>query len=507
MKRTRMLVLAATLSLGVVARIWELGKRGFWYDELYCVVGAATSASIAELKQLWMDVDGHPPGFMLALYAWFKLVPATEITARMPGCAMSLLTIGALCHAARSRRWALPSGVAYYAAALYAVGTEPIYYAQTVRQYGLLMACSIGALLEWMSLYEDLASRRTAWVRLVLWLLLTAYLHYLALLLVVAIFGVALLRALVERRALVVVLSAALAFCLAYVPGVFALQRTIDWRIAGWQQGDPVLRVARELLVRGFFGTSWWILGLVIVAFLVIAALRREPVHGRLRALLVQPKFRAVALVLLALLAEFAVLSRLGPFMQLRYGLVLYAPLLLTLAWVLAELVPFERPTGTLVLSGILAMGLVTYREYRQSGKQDWRRSAELVIQERSAPDPVFVLGADPSIAPDVYLRNGQVDDYFYCRDLPFYAFYFKRLGAPALAAELRPLPRASNELVPILAATGAKRSYVLAPHHLRLKEDAVASLKAAGLAVDDVGMFSTHVYRVRDAHESSEQH
>jgi hypothetical protein len=501
MKRTRMYVLAATLGLGVVARIWELGKRGLWYDELYCVVGPATSASIAQLRHLWMDVDGHPPGFMLGLYAWFKLVPATEITGRLPGCLTSLLTIALLCYVARAPRWALPSGVGYYAAALYAVGTEPIYYAQTVRQYGIVMACSIGALLEWMLLYEDPSADRTAWVRLVAWLLLAAYLHYLALLLVGAIFGIALLRALAVRRGLLAAVISPLAFCLAYVPGFLSLQRAIGWRIAGWQQSDPLLRVTGELLVRGFFGPGWWILGLVFVIILAIARTRGEPVRERLRKLLAQPKFRAVSLVLLAMVAEFAILSRMGPFVQLRYALVLYAPMLLTFAWVMAEFVPFERPSGVLLLSGMLAMGLVAYREYRQTRKQDWRRSAEFVIRERSAHEPVFVLGADPTVAPEVYLRNGQVDDYFSCRHLPFYAFYFTRLGSPALAAELRSLPISSQDLTSILMATSTARAFVLAPHHTHLEDASLNRLKAAGFEVDDVGMFSTHLYRIRAAH------
>jgi hypothetical protein len=204
MKRISSLILAAAVAVGVLARISDLGKRSFWYDELYCVVGAATSTSIAQLRQAWMDVDGHPPGFMLALYAWFKLVPA------------------------------------------------------------------------------------------------------------------------------------------------------------------------------------------------------------------------------------------------------------------------------------------------------NWRASTQRVIEQHSAGDRVFVIGADPAIAPDVYLRNGQVEDYFYCRTVPFYAFYFNRLGAPQLAAELRVLPMESDGLTSVLLGLRAHTSFVLAPHHTRIKDDALKRLKRAGFEVDDTPMFSTHLYRIR---------
>ncbi len=497
MKRISSLILAASVSVGVVARIWDLGKRSFWYDELYCVVATATSASVAQLKHAWMDVDGHPPGFMLALYAWFKLVPANEVTGRLPGCVIGVLTIAAIIYAARGLRPALPTSVAYYAAALYALGTEPVYYAQTVRQYGFLMACSLGALIDWTKLYEDPGANRTIWVRLVGWLLLAAYLHYFAMLLVAAIFGIAFLRAFAVRRGLKQVLLASGAFCLAYVPGLFALKRTIGWRIAGWQHAESARDVTRDFLLRGFFGSAWRIGGVAIIVVILLAVLRR-PATNRVRPLISRSKFRAVALVLLVMLAEFAVVSRLGPFMQLRYALILYAPVLLVIAWVMAELAPIEEVSGTILLGCILAMGVVAYGEYRQTGKQDWRASAQRVIEQHLPGDKVFVLGADPSVAPDVYLRNGQVDDYFYCRTVPFYAFYFDRLGAPQLAAELRFLPMQSDGLTSVLLNSGARTLFVLAPHHTRIQNDALKRLKRAGFKVEDTPMFSTHVYKIR---------
>lgn len=102
-------IVASAVGVGVAARIWELGKRSFWFDELYCVVGAAASSSLEQLGRDWIGVDGHPPGFMLALYAWFKVIPANEITGRLPGCMISILAIALLLCAARGLRPALPN--------------------------------------------------------------------------------------------------------------------------------------------------------------------------------------------------------------------------------------------------------------------------------------------------------------------------------------------------------------------------------------------------------------
>ncbi|HKU44919.1 MAG TPA: glycosyltransferase family 39 protein [Polyangiales bacterium] len=356
-------LLFASLAIGAWARVWELGKRSLWWDELSCVVPAASSASFGELKRVWLDVDGHPPGFIPALYAWFKLVPATEITARLPSCVAGLLTLVLLALAPERR---LPRSAAFYAAALYALGSEVIYYAQTVRQYGFLITFSLGALLEWSEIYSVASVRRAAWVRLTAWLIALAYCHYLGLLLVAAIFGVAALRAWRQKGGIQVVSISAAAFGLAYVPGLFALARGMALRLGHWQSNDPLPQLALQFVQRGFLGRLWWLPVLAIAAAGMFAFRRARPWSFG-----ADPRFRAIAWVACLMVVQLALLSTRSPFLQLRYSLILYAPTLLLLAWVLSQLAPLDSLRGSVVLAAIVASGLVSYSDYRGTQKQD----------------------------------------------------------------------------------------------------------------------------------------
>src|SRR5690349_11228475 len=68
---------AVLIAAGCVFRFWKLGGTGFWYDELWYVVGAS-DRSFAEMWREWVIGDPHPPGYFLFCFVWFKIFPNTE---------------------------------------------------------------------------------------------------------------------------------------------------------------------------------------------------------------------------------------------------------------------------------------------------------------------------------------------------------------------------------------------------------------------------------------------
>ena len=481
------------LVVGLVARVWELGKRSLWYDELFCVVGAATSRSIDELARNWMDVDGHPPGYMLFLHAWFQIVPATEVWARVP-CAT--VSVALLVYLALSRLKQLSRSERLYVVALYAVSYEAIYYAQTSRQYGILMACSIGALLEWVVISNKDEPSHRDWLRLVGWIVVAAYVHYFALLLGAVIFFCAIIHARGRRGQLVRVLTYAGLFCLVYAPGFLTLLHRVQLRIAGWQTNQPFTELAEQLVLHSFFGSRTLVVGF---GFVVLATTLLE--HRRSLKTLVSAlsdrQLRTVIAVLGVTSATLGLLSFFGPFLQLRYALILYAPLLVATAFVLARLVPLENWSGSVVACSILVFGVAGYGEYRQTQKQDWKRSAEYVIEHSEVTDGIYVLGSDPNRAPLDYLRKNDVDGYFYCRNVPFYAFYFARLGQAQFSTRLVQLPLAADAQRATLDANHASRLFVLAPHHTKIEPTTLSELETRGFRIEELRLFSTRVYRL----------
>jgi hypothetical protein len=281
-----------------------------------------------------------------------------------------------------------------------------------------------------------------------------------------------------------------------YVPGFFTLLHRVQLRIAGWQTNQPFTELVEQLVLHSFFGTRTLVVsfGFVVLATVLVA-------HGRslkvLTSMLGERQLRAVFSVLVLTSAALGVLCIVGPFLQLRYALILYAPLLLTTALALARLAPLENWSGSVVACSILVHGVGAYGEYRQTQKQDWRRSAEHIIEHSAVTDAIYVVGADPNRAPLDYLRNHDVDGYFYCRTLPFYAYYFARLGRPQLAARLVQLPLAGDAQLAALDASNASRLFVLAPHHTKIESAALSGLEAHGFRIEELRLFSTRVYRL----------
>lgn len=91
----------AVIAFGCALRFWRLPELGFWYDELWAVVGA-NDRPLLEIYREWVLGDSHPPGFFLANFFWFKLAPATEFWARLPHALAAVGTVLFLLTAARS---------------------------------------------------------------------------------------------------------------------------------------------------------------------------------------------------------------------------------------------------------------------------------------------------------------------------------------------------------------------------------------------------------------------
>ena len=147
------------LVLSVTARFWELGKRSLWYDELYSVVSAATSITPGALLQNWGILEAQPPGYQIFLFAWFRVVPATEFWARLPNALAGVAAVGCLLFAKNLRL--LPQE-RLYAAVFYATGFAGLYYAQTCRPYGFLVPGILMSLLEPLNVDKTRRVRRPA---------------------------------------------------------------------------------------------------------------------------------------------------------------------------------------------------------------------------------------------------------------------------------------------------------------------------------------------------------
>jgi 4-amino-4-deoxy-L-arabinose transferase-like glycosyltransferase len=140
----------AITGLGLILRLFGLGARPLWFDEVISAVYA---------RQDWPDLlrlntgDNHPPGYYLALKAWLTLFGREDWVIRLfsvgPGVAAIWLTwlIGRRIFPERAE-------IALTAAALMAVSPFQVYFSQEARNYSSLAFLVLLATFFWLRALE-----------------------------------------------------------------------------------------------------------------------------------------------------------------------------------------------------------------------------------------------------------------------------------------------------------------------------------------------------------------
>lgn len=193
-----LIVLVGIIVFGATLRIWEIGQHSLWSDEIASLQLACgrslrnfdcpadqilrpgpdvtSSAEAAPLKQLWQALrqDTHPPLYLLTLRLWRALLGDGDVAARSLSMICSILAMLWLYDAAR-----LLNGhrAALWAAAIMALATPQIEFAQETRSYAMLAMWTLAA-MDALVRIEKLGAtpRRTA--ALAATLLAAALTHY-----------------------------------------------------------------------------------------------------------------------------------------------------------------------------------------------------------------------------------------------------------------------------------------------------------------------------------------
>jgi len=120
------------LLVAFALRIHNLGGQSLWNDE-----GNSFVQSLRPLPEIISNAarDIHPPGYYLLLAGWRWLFGTSEFGLRSLSLFASLLTV-AFTYSIGTRLFSRPAG--WIAAAVVAINTFSIYYAQEARMYALL---------------------------------------------------------------------------------------------------------------------------------------------------------------------------------------------------------------------------------------------------------------------------------------------------------------------------------------------------------------------------------
>ncbi len=178
------LVLLAILGLAAALRLSGLEVQSLWNDELSSWFRSHYD-SLADVIQLGVEPDVHPPGFQVLLYFVERTLGTSEWALRLPSALFGILTVAVMYFLGR-RLYSESEGLV--AAALTAVLWCPLYYSQEARPYSLLLLLSASSTYFWIGmLAEARRGEAPVWQNLAPYVVcasLALYAHYFGLLLV-----------------------------------------------------------------------------------------------------------------------------------------------------------------------------------------------------------------------------------------------------------------------------------------------------------------------------------
>ena len=150
---SRLLLLGAMLAILLLAsalRFHRLGEQSLWYDE--GVSYAHALRSLPEHVQL-LQRDVHVPAYFALLGWWQDLTGSSEFALRALSALFSIISV-AWAYALGGRLFHPGAGLA--AAALVALNSFSIYYAQEARMYAMLTAVAGASMWLFVDLVRDL---------------------------------------------------------------------------------------------------------------------------------------------------------------------------------------------------------------------------------------------------------------------------------------------------------------------------------------------------------------
>ena len=159
-QKKAVILLGSILALALVLRLIAL-NQSFWLDEAINV-SAARDLRLQTLLTQYTIGDFHPPLYHLLIWSWLQMLPANEITARLPSVIFALGTIVFAWMTADTLREKndRAHATAAIAAMLIATSGLHIYYSQEARMYAQAAFFTTLTLFAFVKLKERRSKRR-----------------------------------------------------------------------------------------------------------------------------------------------------------------------------------------------------------------------------------------------------------------------------------------------------------------------------------------------------------
>ena len=393
------LIVIGLIFLATLLRLSNIEAASLWYDEAISVLAAESTG--AELLENTLQ-DPLAPLYYLILNAWFRLVPATDVTGRLLSTFLGLLLIpmGYLLSVDLLRQERLGLLVAL----LITISPFHILYSQELRMYTLLM------LLATLAAFAYLRARRSTdlrwWLFFALSSLAAVYTHLFSAFLLGAV-GIHALIRYRARRALRNTVLVGLFLIAAFTPWIVLVATAAEREVGslrpllGSHQSAPINPIlpitAPTFLIFGHSHSTWYsaivlflMLAFFAVALLEIPRVRRD---GGLASRILLPLLVVLCTVGLPITVYFV-----RPFFLPERTMAVASPfLMILLAWG-ATRKGSPLPYLLYATIAVMAVGTVLYLS-GEPLKPPYRTAVKFVERNRE-PGDVIIHTSDGSLLP-----------------------------------------------------------------------------------------------------------
>jgi 4-amino-4-deoxy-L-arabinose transferase-like glycosyltransferase len=449
--RTRLgsLILLAILILAAALRIFDLQTESLWNDELSSWARSDRD-SLAEVIELGVKPDRHPPGYQALLYAEMQLFGESELSLRVPSAIAGTLAV-LFVYLIGKRLYCESAGL--LAAAILAFSYYPLYYSQEARAYSLLLFSTLATFYYWHQTIDCLTNREKIreWPVLgfILFGLSACYVHYFGLLFVglLCIYGLLVIRSWAALWRYFLLLTIIIAGYLPWVPSML-------WQLLADRENpfdEPVLWPSIIHFAAFAFKMPIALVLVVIMPIFALALLRlgrstREVIVER-RAIsdfFLQPDVIVASWIFVPFVVSFIQSHLLAPVFSIRNLIILLPPVYLLYCGTVTGLSrQWISKAWSLVAVLAVAYGTLVINGYYMNVKKEQFREVAQEVLERNAHLPVVA-----------YAWNRRYFDY-----------YFERLGAEARVDLKFSRPFGIERIDRLLARSGQDEFWFIVGH------------------------------------------
>lgn len=408
-----LITLTFILILGALLRFYGLANQSLWNDEL-STWGQSHSDDLSEVITRGVQPSVHPPGYQILIYFIEKYIGESEHVLRFPSVVSGILSIFAI----------FLLGVQLYtykegliASAFMATFHCPIFFSQEARSYSMLLLFTMLATYFWIAILRSLNEKGSVSSKMlsgyIINAIISSYLHYFGLYLVILQGLGAVVFSIHCRRRLTCILLIYFGIFLAYIP----------WLPTMWEHLNkgPTWILAPSGIIRTFMSYLDFLfnrkgmlvsLALTMYTFLfchsVYKVLKYRGEYRGIKSWILSPSSLLVLWLVIPFAGAYIKSISSAPVLTFRNLIISLPAAYLLLARSITQL-PIRSRNQAVITSSIIGLflfNLLFHREYySKPHKEQFREAVNYIVDHDSRYRNSFIVG---------HAHNKNYFDYYF---------------------------------------------------------------------------------------------